>query len=33
MEDMDLATLLLSLSIAFYNLGAEYEHTKEFKQA
>jgi len=32
-EDLDLATLLLSLSIAYYNLGAEYEHCKDFKQA
>ena len=32
-EDMDLATLLLSLSIAFYNLGAEYEHCKEYTSA
>jgi tetratricopeptide (TPR) repeat protein len=32
-EDLDMATLLLSLSIAFYNLGAEYEHCKEYKRA
>ena len=32
-EDLDLATLLLSLSIAYYNLGAEYEHCKDYKQA
>lgn len=30
---MDLATLLLSLSIAYYNLGAEYEHCKEYRSA
>lgn len=28
-----MATLLLSLSIAFFNLGAEYEHCKEYKSA
>jgi hypothetical protein len=28
-----MATLLLSLSIAFFNLGAEYEHCKDFKLA
>jgi tetratricopeptide (TPR) repeat protein len=33
LEDMDTATLLLSLSIAFYNLGAEYEHCKEYRSA
>ncbi len=32
-EDLDLATLLLSLSIAYYNLGAEYEHVKDYKKA
>jgi hypothetical protein len=32
-EDLDMATLLLSLSIAFFNLGAEYEHCKEYKSA
>lgn len=33
LEDLDLATLLLSLSIAFFNLGAEYEHCKEYRSA
>ena len=32
-QEIDLPTLLLSSSIAFYNLGAEYEHCDEFKQA
>jgi hypothetical protein len=32
-EDLDLATLLLSLSIAFFNLGAENEHCKNYKAA
>lgn len=32
-EDLDMPTLLLSLSIAYYNLGAEYEHCKEYKSA
>jgi hypothetical protein len=32
-EELDLATLLLSASIAYYNLGAEYEHCKEYRSA
>lgn len=32
-EELDLATLLLSASIAYYNLGAEHEHCKEYRSA
>ena len=32
-EELDLATLLLSASIAYYNLGAEHEHCREFRSA
>jgi hypothetical protein len=32
-EELDLATLLLSASIAYFNLGAEHEHCKDYRQA
>ena len=32
-EELDLATLLLSASIAYFNLGAEHEHCKEYRQS